>query len=130
MTREKGFTLVEVLVAFAILAVVMVSLYEASGTGLRSFEAAANLERAVLIAQSKIDWIVAQRRLPPSSSGPVAGTPFTWQVEALAAPKDIADVKPQSARLQMIRIHVTWRGRQGPRSIAVDRLVSLSSDGQ
>ena len=86
MTREKGFTLVEVLIAFAILAVVMVSLYEASGTGLRSFEAAANVERAVLIAQSKLDWIVAQRRLPPSASGPVAGTAFTWQVETLASP--------------------------------------------
>jgi len=130
VTRQKGFTLVEVLIAFAILAVVMVSLYEASGTGLRSFEAAANVERAVLIAQSKLDWIVAQRRLPPSASGPVAGTAFTWQVETLASPAYLADLKPLSSRIQLVRLRVTWQGARGPRSIAVDRLVSLSTGGQ
>lgn len=129
MTREKGFTLVEVLVAFAILAVVMVSLYEASGTGLRSFEAAANVERAVLVAQSKLDWIVAQRRLPPSASGTVSGTPFTWQVEQLQSPEEIASLSPQSVRLQMVRIRVTWQGTRGQRSIAIDRLVPLAKGG-
>jgi len=130
MTRQKGFTLVEVLIAFAILAVVMVSLYEASGTSLRSFAAAANVERAVLIAQSKLDWIVAQRRLPASPSGPVTGTPFTWQVEMLPAPQDVDDLKPQSVRLQMIRVSVLWQGNQGKRSVAVDRLVALSTGEQ
>lgn len=129
MKGQQGFTLVEVLIAFAILAMVMVSLYAAAGTGLRSFDAAANVERAVLIAQSKIDWIVARRHLPGAPSGAVPGTPFTWQVATVTAPQEVDDLKPQSARLQMIRVSVSWQGNHGPRSISVDRLVALSTGG-
>ena len=76
MSREEGFTLVEALVAFAILAVVLISLYEAMGTGLRSFGAAAKVEEAVLIAQSQLDRIVALNHLPQQREGKIAGTEF------------------------------------------------------
>lgn len=130
MKRQAGFTLDEVLISFAILAIVMVSLYEASGTGLRSFEAAANVERALLVAQSRIDWIVAQRRLPEEATGAVSGSPFSWQIEVLPSLPAFAELRPRSARLRLVRISVFWAGNHGRRSVSVDRLVSLSPEGQ
>lgn len=127
MKRQSGFTLVEVLIAFAILAVVMVALYEAAGTGLRSFEAAASVERAVLVAQSRMDRIVAQRQLPAEAAGTVDGTPFTWQVDVLPLPEGYGELKPQSARLQLIRLRIRWPGNQGQRSVAIERIVSLAT---
>ena len=73
-----------------------------------------------------MDRIVAQRRLPAEASGPVDGTPYTWQVETLPPPEGFGDLNPKSAQIQLIRLRISWPGNQGQRSVAIERLVALS----
>jgi general secretion pathway protein I len=53
--ETKGFTLIEILVAFAVATLLLGALYQIFSTGLRSSVAAENLSGAVLLAQSAID---------------------------------------------------------------------------
>ena len=124
MSDQRGFTLVETLVAFAILAVVLVSFYEAMGTGFRSFDAAARVEEAVLIAQSQLDRVVALRRLPEQVQGDVEGTPYRWHGEILGA-KDESNQPPQTSPLRAVtlRLAVNWQGPAGARGVSIDRLL-------
>ena len=125
MKREAGFTLVEVLVAFAILAVVLVSLYEAAGTGLRSFQSAAQVERAVLVAQSELDRIVALKRLPEAREGKLAGSPFEWEIEIPEQPASLRFKDILSTRPVLIRVNVRWPGARTTKLVSIDRVVFL-----
>lgn len=58
-TAQKGFTLVEVIVAFTILALVFGALFEVFAGGLAASRNVEAQSRAVLLAQSKLDEISA-----------------------------------------------------------------------
>lgn len=116
MSDQRGFTIIESLVALAVLAITMVALYEAIGTGFRTFDRAAETEDAVLVAQSQLDRIVAQRRLPTVRQGTVDDTVFRWQLSV---------VPPRNAKLTLLRLTVTWPGRAA--GIVIERLVLLDA---
>ena len=76
MKNERGFTLVEALIAFAILAVVLVALYESMGTSLSGLARAGRFDEAVLIAESRLAELDAMTTLPEA--------PFENAVEGTA----------------------------------------------
>ena len=78
MTSERGFTLLEVLVAFAIAALGLGVALQAIGGGVRSSDAAAKHTAALLVAQSRL---AEATELPPENrQGRDAG--LAWQVRA------------------------------------------------
>ncbi len=86
---SRGFTIVEALCALAILSLVMVSLYEVGGTTFRTLGMSTSRERAVLLAQSKLDEIASTNLvLPSSSDGSFEGSEARWHVEADDVPHD------------------------------------------
>ena len=115
MSGQRGFTIMESLVALAVLAITVVALYEAIGTGFRTFDRAAEVEEAVLVAQSELDRIVVQRRVPNVRQGNVEGTRFRWQLS----------VSSTNSRLARMRLNVTWPGRAT--GIAIERLVLMDA---
>jgi len=123
MRGERGFTLIEALVAFAILAVVLVALYEAMGTGLRAFDRAAGVDDALLVAQSELDSLAALKTLPTERmSGAVEGTTIRWRAERVddgAAEPERLRASP--LRLQKMRLTVSWVGDGATRYIAIER---------
>lgn len=121
MTAERGFTIAETLVALAILAVTLVALYEAMGTGFRTFDKAAEVEEAVLVAQSQLDQVVALRRLPAARRGTFDGTAFVWSLDVVTQERAAGGIAP--AR---VRVAVTWPG--STKGIAIDRLVLLEAE--
>lgn len=123
MTSQKGFTLIEALVAFAILAVVLVSLYEAMGTGLRSFAAASRSEEAVLIAGSRLDAIMSLKRIPELRQGKIEGTGFEWRLEVLPGPPSDPLQPLHPFHAVPVRLTISWSGNTGARKIAIDRLI-------
>ena len=117
---ERGFTLVEALVAFAILAVVLVAFYEAMSTGFRTFDKAAQIEEAVLAAQSQLDLIVASRRLPAAREGAIDGSNLRWRLD-VRVPR--APEGPSPSQLAVLRLSVSGTGWQ--RTITLDRLMLI-----
>ncbi|MDZ4867789.1 MAG: type II secretion system protein [Alphaproteobacteria bacterium] len=123
MKSERGFTLIEALIAFAILAVVLVALYEVMGTSLKGFDRAAETDRALMIAQSELDRLSAMKALPAEAlQGAVEGTPFRWRATVVPdAQPEPEHLRVSSLRLQKLRLVVSW----GKREIAVEKALLL-----
>ena len=65
---EAGFTLIEILVAFAVTALVLVALYRISSTGMRAGTAAARYSGAVLVAESALQVFSSADLLVPTET--------------------------------------------------------------
>jgi|GEM_PF-1531908 len=119
---QQGFTLVEALIAFAILALVLLAAWRTAGTGLRAIDAAANNEAAVLAAQSEMDRIVALGRLPAEREGRIEGTPYAWEVELL--PGDPSWSRQPLARKPLhFRLTLSWPARAGTARVRLERVI-------
>jgi general secretion pathway protein I len=106
-SRQDGFTILEALVAFAILSVVLVALYAGASNALRAVDRGSQTHRIALLAQSKLDELAATRRaLPSSALGLFAGTNVTWSVQASEVP-DTGAGRP-AAVLQDVVLTLEW----------------------
>ncbi len=90
MRQAKGFTLLEVLVALAILAVCMAAVGRAAGSGVGHVEAMRVRVLADWVAQNRLalhtarsDWLPAGTQNGEESQ---AGLRFTWREEISATP--------------------------------------------
>jgi general secretion pathway protein I len=116
---QGGFSLLEILVAFAIMALALGVLYHALGTSVRAAAEADRHTRAVLVAESL---------LAPHDSIPAAGlsregiTPdgFSWRVAS--EPYPVASESQPPWLLQRVSVQVRWADRGRERDF---RLVSL-----
>jgi len=111
---QRGFTLIEALIAFAILAVVLVSLYEVMGTSLKGFDRAAETDEALMIAQSQLDRLTAMKTLPANAlQGTIEGTPFRWRATIVpSARQEPERLRASPLRLHTLRLVVSWRRRE------------------
>lgn len=123
--NARGFTIVEALVAFAILALSLVALYGALGTSLGGLARATRHDEAVMALTAKLTEITAMRALPPALEGTIEGTPFRWRIERLAEAETLAPAPGVPLRLQRITLSVTWKESGAARSIAVERRLLL-----
>lgn len=120
MSGARGFTVVEALVAFAIMAVSMVVFYEAMGTSFRTLDRAADVDEAVLVAQSALDGIVAQRRLPDVQSGRSGA--YNWSAQILP----LSSATSGLLVLRTVRMRVQWPG--GGRGVTLERALLVPAE--
>jgi general secretion pathway protein I len=126
VTHERGFTLVEALVAFAILALMLVALYGAIGTSLNGLARSARYEEAVLIAEGRLAELTALRRLPPSLEGAVEGSGHRWRIEAIAPERaEMVETSVSPLKVQKIRLTIAWHEQSVTREITVERQILL-----
>ena len=121
---QDGFTLIEALIAFAILSLMMVTLYQAAGTSLRTFGSAAESDRAILVAQSQFDRIISLRRLPEMRRGKVDGTPFEWTLQVEPAPP-LPGARDLATMPVLMRLTVSWKSAAGGKSVQLERLAFM-----
>ena len=117
--RARGFSLLESLVAFAIMAMSLGLLYQVMGGNARSTAGLAERERAALLAES---LMAAYELVPPegvSDSGESAG--YAWQVASAPYPTP-ANSRPDTARLHELRIVVRWQAGGASREFALATL--------
>ena len=116
---QGGFSLLEILVAFAIMALALGVLYHALGTSVRAAAEADRHTRAVLTAES----LLAQHdSVPAGGLGRAGSTPdgFTWRVAS--EPYPVAGESDPPWLLQRVSVEVRWADRGRERDF---RLVSL-----
>ena len=118
--REAGFTLLEVLVAFAILSIAIVAGIQAFAQGLRLLRVAGDHQQAVLLADQKLREVLR----------PVAGDhdegkegAFAWErtTAAVDAPDLSGSRATEQWKVYRITVKVRW-GEGQPRQVEVATL--------
>lgn len=124
MKERNGFTLVEALVAFSILAVSAVAIYSAVGTSVVGLARSGRVDEATLIAQSQLAQWVAARALPAAGQGQVEGTPYRWRLDLVP---DGAPEPPDTAlaplRAQRIRLSLEWDENSRRRAVVLEHIL-------
>lgn len=134
-SRIAGFSLLEVLVAFVILALVGTALFQLFGGALNNASLADDYSRAVLLAESQLAN-AAVEGLPlreGSNQGNTEDGKYSWttRIEPYIAPGTTADQErlgqSSAVRLWRISVTVSWPGALGNQrslSLATVRLAS------
>jgi general secretion pathway protein I len=121
--RPGGFTLLEVLVAFAVLALALGASFEIFATGMRGTQSAEALTRAVLVAESRLAGVGTEIELRPSAVEGETHDGIEWRVEiAEPTPPDDDDPRLDTPSLPIllgISVTVVWQDRGGRQSFAL-----------
>lgn len=119
-TKQSGITLLEMLVAFAIMAMSLGLIYQIMGSNLKTSAVMESYQRASILAQSLLN---AQDGIPESGwneSGESGG--INWQVRSQPFPTPAQSQSPQAVPLHELEISVTWVEDNKPRSIVLHTL--------
>ena len=123
MGKASGFTLLEVLVAFAVFAITTAAVMGSIGTGLNSSRVSAQHAVATLIAQSKLAAAGVESPLNGGAANGVMPGGYRWQVAARLHPVDGSDdriVRPY--RVYDVTVTVAWSEGLRNRSVALQSL--------
>jgi len=109
MGRRRGFTLLEVLVAFAILSLAVVSMIQLFSQGLRLLKVSGDYQQAALLADQKA------REVETVREGVETGREgdFEWERRATVTtvPEELTVSGVNPIRLFRVTVQVRWGGR-------------------
>lgn len=126
MKSQRGFTLLEVLVATTLMAIAVVSLLAALNTSMRNASRLTNHDRAALVAKRKMEDLLAQPRLPrmqiiegPLSPATDAGLEGGWRAQMLPFE---APPMPQSGMpvLNRVECEIWWMEGASRKSFRIE----------
>ena len=123
---QRGFSLLEVLVAFVILALVATALFRLFGGALGNAGVAEDASRAVLVAQSRLDATRGEMRGAATSGVEQDKYAWTTRIEPWESPDAVVQpgVAPMLTPTQLFRITVEVRY---PGAGGRERALALSS---
>ena len=124
--REAGFTLIEVLVAFAILSLTIVVAVQGFAQGLRLLKLSGDHQQAALLADQKTREIVLPKE---GREGGTEGT-FTWErvIKEIPAPELTPSGQVPKWHVYEINVQVAWG--EGKRAVSVTTLRTVSEADQ
>ncbi|MBK6677648.1 MAG: prepilin-type N-terminal cleavage/methylation domain-containing protein [Rhodocyclaceae bacterium] len=130
MTSDRGFSLLEVLVAFTILALSLGALMQIYSGSLRNTDITREQAQAVALAQSLLASAGVDEPLAEGGKSGDAGDRFRWQIQyrpyaEAPPPGSLANlnVLQPAVNLWLITARVSWAGSQGDtRAIALETL--------
>jgi general secretion pathway protein I len=120
--REAGFTILEVLAAFVLLAVTLAAILQVFTAGLRDAQLADEYARAVMIARSRLEAFTAAEKVEEGTS---AGSDQGYAWTLAATGYDEREEQPEAARapgepnlrVRLLRLEskVEWQAADGNR---------------
>lgn len=124
-TRSPGFTLLELLVALAILALSLTAAMRVFGEGLRGAGQAEDYLTATALAQSDLARLGIETFVPLSAGNHVGrhDDRFTWElrITPLAMADAAAPVSPH-AEIFSLRYTITWQDNGAERSFTLETI--------
>lgn len=126
MSRAGGFTLVEVLVAFAVLSLTVVVAVQGFAQGLRLLKLSGDHQHAILIADQKAREIVVPKE------GREEGTEgaFAWARTTRPLPAPELEVPGRAPRWHVYEIDVQVAWGEGRRAVGITTLRTVSDAEQ
>lgn len=119
-SRSRGFSLLETLIAFSIMAMVLGALYHSVGNSVRGAAEAERSVSAVLLAQSLLALHPNVPAVGVSGSGVSSDQTYRWRVDS--KPFD-QDAQPGSPALHEVSVEVSWQDRGRDRSFGLFTVV-------
>jgi len=128
-TRQSGYTLIEVLVAFMILALALTVLLRIFSGGLRNVSVSSDYATATLIAESRLAAAGIDIPLRPGETSGTEGERFEWTVS-------VQDYQPwpgyrsasQAVDAYRVTVTVEWPNGDNTRSVGLST-VRLRTEG-
>ncbi len=114
-TRQAGFTLIEVMAAFAMFALLFGMMMQILSTSLGNTRRSSDFTQAALWAQSKMDVLGLEEMIVPGVTSGQFDDRFSWNMEITEdAVFDEANVDLQQLPLALYRVSlvVSWEGNR------------------
>lgn len=118
-SRQHGFSLLELLVAFVIMALSLGMLYRASGSSARAVGLAEQSQRASMVAESILSMRDSVGPEGWQDAGQTAG--FAWRVSS--TPYAVATDHADKVRLHEVGIAVLWQEGAVSKSLELQTLM-------
>jgi general secretion pathway protein I len=124
---NSGFTLLEVLIAFAIASIALAVLYRGATDGLLGSRLAARTDEAVARARSRLAVLCHGAPLAPGEQSGDDGSGYIWRTKIIrAATETVArggedlPSSPLRADLFAVRVTMLWPGAARPHQVALE----------
>ena len=122
-----GFSLLEVLTAFTILALVLGAVFQVMVSGVRAAGAGEEYTRAALYAQSKLAELNVREQLLEGVEEGSFDDKYSWRATFIpylfeGEPEGILDIDKLAVRPLTVTVEVFWEGARRRRSITLTTL--------
>ncbi|HEY0721305.1 MAG TPA: prepilin-type N-terminal cleavage/methylation domain-containing protein [Gammaproteobacteria bacterium] len=118
---QRGFTLLEVVVAFAILAMAVTTLLAMFGSGVRNTTLASDYQRALVLAEARMNYLqgIAPNQLHPEIYQGEGEGGLLWRSEVSVYPTEATET---ALLLYRIDVQTSWRDGGHTRLIELSTL--------
>ena len=132
MKRQRGFTLIEILVSLAILGVGLTVILELFSGGLRSAKISEEYTRAMWYGKDKMEEMLATRDLSEGVTEGNFDDRFSWTSKVKKANPSLGQDEMAEVNLPIdlyqIIVKVTWSSGKGQKSLEIESLRAFKSE--
>ena len=128
----KGFTLIEIVVALAILAIGLTVVLEGFAGGLRSAQVSEDYTKATWHGQTKMEEMLMTQELIEGVTEGTFDSQFSWKSEVKKVTPSLGQDEKTETRLPVdlyqINVTVSWPRGAGKRSLELESLRTYKSE--